>query len=126
MRPVLAMCALLALSACQTTPASSVDLATETPAQASLRQSECALYYAVNAARVDNRQPVIESLTRGCPAGTDAIAADIRPRPGVQLSSPSATQIKRRMAARGMPQATLVGISTSKAFEELVNESAAL
>lgn len=98
----------------------------ESPAQASVVQSECAIYYAVNAQRVDQRLPVIASLTRGCPAGTDSIAADIDARPGAQIDTPLASTIRQRMIARGMPTATAAAVATSAAFEALVLESAAL
>lgn len=118
---------LLALSGCQTsatdvTPTRVVDAQDE----ASAIQSECAIYYAVNAARVDQGLPVIASLTDGCPAGTDSIAANIAARPGAVLTAPLADTVRRRMIARGMPVQTANSVATSVAFETLIGEIAAL
>ncbi|MGB7432329.1 MAG: hypothetical protein WA921_07665 [Ahrensia sp.] len=94
--------------------------------EANAIQSECAIYYAVNAQRVDRGLPVIAALTQGCPAGTDSIAADIAPRAGVRPASALADTVSRRMIARGMPAQTANEVASSRAFETLIAEIAAL
>lgn len=127
MRIASALGLLLALTACQTTPPETASAPNiEAQGRASAVQSECAIYYAVNAARVDEGLPVIAGLTQGCPAGTDSIAANIAPRPNAGLTTSLADTVRRRMIARGMPVATANAVSTSSAFEALVVEIAAL
>lgn len=118
---------LVALAGCQSTqPLSAPQRIIDPHDEASAIQSECAVYYAVNAQRVDVGLPVIASLTQGCPAGTDSIAADIAPRANVGPTSTVAETVRRRMIARGMPAQTANEVATSRAFADLTAEIAAL
>lgn len=115
---------LIVLGGCQTSTQTSTS--NDNQQQASAIQSECAIYYAVNAARVDAGEPVIARLTQGCPAGTDSIAADIDARPGAEIGTRLADTVRRRMIARGMPVTTASAVATSTAFETLVIEIASI
>lgn len=119
--------AMLALAGCQSAqPISAPQRVIDPQDQANAIQSECAIYYAVNAQRVDLGLPVIAALTQGCPAGTDSLPADIAPRPNVIPATSLAQTVRRRMIARGMPAQTANQVATSRAFANLITEIAAL